>query len=75
MARTANIGLRVEPDLKEAAERAATDDHRSVASLLEKLLTEHLEREGYLKRGVPHSGRSPARPRKLKADSLEVTSA
>ncbi len=47
MARTASIGIRVEPDLKEAAERAAKDDHRTVASLIEKVLTEWLEAKGY----------------------------
>ncbi len=45
MARTAGIGIRVPPEVKEAAERAAADDHRSVASLLEKLLVEYLRKE------------------------------
>jgi hypothetical protein len=67
MARTANIGIRVEPDLKDAADRAAADDHRSVASLVEKLLTEYLEREGYLKRTTTPRGGSSARSRKAKA--------
>lgn len=47
MARTASIGIRVEPELKAAAERAAASDHRSVASLLEKLLVEHLREHGF----------------------------
>ena len=67
MARTANIGIRVEPDLKEAADRAAADDHRSVASLVEKLLIEYLEREGYLKRPATQRGGNSARSRKTKA--------
>lgn len=48
MPKTAAIGVRVDPKIKEAAERAAADDHRSVASLLEKLLTEYLTEKGYL---------------------------
>ena len=56
MVRTASIGIRVEPDLKEAAERAAKDDRRTVASLIEKVLTEWLETKGYMGKG---SGPSP----------------
>ena len=52
MARTASIGIRVEPDLKDAAERAAKDDRRTVASLIEKVLTEWLEQNGYMQRAA-----------------------
>lgn len=52
MARTASIGIRVEPVLKKAAEKAAAADRRTVASLIEKLLVEYLVREGYLKAGA-----------------------
>ena len=48
MAKSAAIGLRVDPRVKIAAENAAADDYRSVASLLEKLLVEHLINNGYL---------------------------
>lgn len=47
--RSASIGIRVQPDVKAAAEKAAQDDHRTLASLIEKLLTEHLKAKGYLK--------------------------
>ncbi len=47
--KTESIFLRVEPDVREAAERAAEADHRSVPSLVEKLLVEHLRAAGYLK--------------------------
>ena len=49
MARTTNIGFRVEPAVKEAAERAAADDRRSLSSLIEKVLIEFLQRRGYLR--------------------------
>ena len=67
MARTASIGLRVEPALLEAAKKAAADDSRSVASLLEKLLKAHLTAHGYTKtetaKAPPAAGRSRGRRR------------
>lgn len=48
MNKTASIGIRVEPATKIAAEKAAADDHRTLASLIEKLLVEHLKAKGYL---------------------------
>lgn len=52
MARTASIGIRVEAAVKEAAEKAAAADRRSLASLIEKLLVEHLEKNGYIRPGA-----------------------
>ena len=46
--KTAQIGFRISPEIKEAAEAAAADDHRSLASLIEKLLVAHLKKRGYL---------------------------
>ena len=40
--KTAQVNLRLEPKLKAAAERAAAKDHRSLTSLVEKLLADHL---------------------------------
>lgn len=51
MVRDASVGLRIEKDLKEIAEKAAADDRRSLASLIEIALEEHLQRKGYLKKG------------------------
>jgi hypothetical protein len=50
MTRSASIGIRVEPEVKAAAEKAAAADRRTVASLIEKLLVEYLEEQGYLKK-------------------------
>ncbi len=47
--KSAQVNLRLPPSLKAAAEKAAADDHRSLTSLVEKLLTEHLKAKGYLK--------------------------
>ena len=41
--KTLQFNMRMTPQLKEAAEKAAADDHRSVASLIEKLLERRLQ--------------------------------
>lgn len=46
--KTAQVNLRIRPELKEAAERAASEDQRSLTSLVEKVLTDHLREKGYL---------------------------
>ncbi len=48
MARSAAIGIRVEPEIKAAAERVAAKDRRTLASLVEKVLVEWLEANGHL---------------------------
>ena len=59
--------LLINPLLKEAAERAASHEHRSVASLIEKLLTDHLRRTGYLPR---HPGADEGiRPHELTSEN------
>jgi len=45
--KTAQVNLRVDPRLKAAADKAAADDHRSLTSLIEKLLSDYLKRKGY----------------------------
>lgn len=47
--RTAPLGLRITPSLKQALERAAEADRRSVASMAEIIITEWLEKHGHLK--------------------------
>lgn len=46
--KTAVLNLRIEPDIKTAAEKAAADDRRSLTSLVEKLLLDYLRDKGYL---------------------------
>jgi hypothetical protein len=43
MARTAAIGIRVEPPVKEALEKLAAADRRTLAAYIEILLVEHIE--------------------------------
>jgi hypothetical protein len=42
------VNLRIAPELKAAAERAAADDHRSLTSLIVKLLSDHCKATGHL---------------------------
>ncbi len=48
MNKTLSLGVRVKPETKEALEKAAEADMRSVSSLIEKYLVERLRDEGYL---------------------------
>ena len=41
--------MRIDPRLKAAAEKAAADDRRSLAGLIEKLLEEYCRERGFLK--------------------------
>jgi predicted HicB family RNase H-like nuclease len=47
--KTGTLNLRIDPNLKSLAEKAAADDRRSLTSLVEKLLADHLKAKGYLK--------------------------
>lgn len=46
--KTAQVNLRITPTLKDAADKAAADDQRSLTSLVEKLLVDYLRDKGYL---------------------------
>jgi hypothetical protein len=46
--RSAQILIRMRPSLKDLAQKAAEADSRSLSSLVEKLLVEHLRAKGLL---------------------------
>jgi hypothetical protein len=48
MSKTAAIGIRVEPEIKEAVAVAAKMERRSVASYLEKLIVDDLGNKGLM---------------------------
>jgi hypothetical protein len=48
--KAATLNLRIEPELKAAAEKAAADDRRSLTSLIETLLADYLKRKGYFRK-------------------------
>lgn len=50
---TVQVNFRVSPELKDAAEAAAAADHRSLTSLILKLLTDHCRATGYLPPEIP----------------------
>ena len=47
--KSATLNIRIDPTLKAAVDKFAADDHRSITSLIEKLLTDYLRANGYLK--------------------------
>jgi hypothetical protein len=55
--RSTQFNMRIDPELKEAAEEAAAGDRRSLSSLVEKLLTDYCREHGYLTK----DGRLPGR--------------
>lgn len=48
MAKSSAISVRVTEETKQAVEKAAEEDGRSMASYVERLLTTHLKEKGYL---------------------------
>jgi hypothetical protein len=47
--KSAQFIMRIDPELKAAAIKAAADDRRSLAGLIERLLEEYCRQYGYLK--------------------------
>jgi predicted HicB family RNase H-like nuclease len=47
--KTTQFNMRMDPELKEVAEKAAAADRRSLASLVEKLLEDYCRGHGFLK--------------------------
>lgn len=58
---SAQINLRIDPELKGAAEQAALADRRSLSALIKKLLTDYCEAEGFL---GERRGRRPSKPKR-----------
>lgn len=48
MGQTTPLGVRIEQETKAALEKAAKDDRRSMASLVDKIITDWLRDRGYL---------------------------
>ena len=47
--KAAALGIRLDPEIKEALARAAEADRRTVSSMAEKILADWLKERGYLK--------------------------
>ncbi len=52
MVRSASLGIRVEPVVKDALEKAAKADRRTVAAYIEMLIVADLESRGFLPKGA-----------------------
>jgi hypothetical protein len=50
MVKEAAISVRLDTRIKAAIDKAAADDHRSTASLVEKILADWAKANGYLKK-------------------------
>jgi hypothetical protein len=48
--RSVQINLRVTPQFKAALDKAAAADNRPVSNLIEKVMTDYLKKEGFLKK-------------------------
>ena len=48
--KTAQVNLRLDPQLKALADKAAAADNRSLTSLVEKLMSDYLKKNGYLQK-------------------------
>lgn len=49
MAKNAAFTVRISDEIKQAAEKAAREDHRTVASLIEMVLVRYLRERGFLR--------------------------
>lgn len=58
MRKDSTYTLRIDSKVKEALKAAARKDHRTVSSLLEKLIFDYLIKEGY---DLPEDGQGPKR--------------
>jgi hypothetical protein len=58
--KTTQFTMRMDPEVKEAAERGAADDRRSLSSLIEVLLVDYCRKRGLL----TEDGRLPKRREK-----------
>jgi hypothetical protein len=56
--KTAQFNMRMDPDLKEVAEKAAAADRRSLSSLIEKLLEDYCRISASSSRSAREDGRT-----------------
>ncbi|WP_309395948.1 hypothetical protein [Cerasicoccus maritimus] len=62
---TVNLSISITPILRDAARQAASEDQRSLSSLIASLLKEHLCAEGYLTATLERKDRSFRRTSRL----------
>ncbi len=67
MSKTAVISIRTDPKLKEALEWCAAEDHRSLAGLVEKILSDFTAERGWYKPEMPKKPRTYRVPKQPKS--------
>ncbi len=55
--KTATLTLRIEPEIKQALQRAAELEHRSIANMIEVLIREHCRVKGIATGGTRNNKR------------------
>ena len=70
--KTAQIIFRIDPNLKEAAEKAAAQDRRSLTSLIERVLAKHLRNRRLLTNRPPPPKEAARTALKLAAREIEA---
>lgn len=58
--KTATLTLRIEPEIKQALQRAAEREHRSIANMVEVLVLEHCKAKG-IAAGPPTNNKRSAK--------------
>lgn len=59
--KTSSLGVRVQPHIKSALDKAADADNRSTSSLVEKILGDWLRAKGFLARVAAEPGEHPTK--------------
>jgi hypothetical protein len=49
MGKLPSLGIKVDPEIKDALQRAAAQESRSVSNMINKILVDWLRANGYLK--------------------------
>jgi hypothetical protein len=70
--KTAQITFRIDPNLKDAAEKAAAQDRRSLTSLIERVLAKHLRNRRLLTNRPPPPKEAARTALKLAAREIEA---
>lgn len=76
MPRMPNLSFRIPPEVKDALARAASNDQRSVSSLVLKILTDWLRQNGYLPASVEPTAapEAPTQARKRPGRKVRIRS-
>jgi len=72
MGKTPSLGVRLQPEVKAALQRAAKEDVRSVSSLVEKILLGWLTEHGHMKAPPAPKAAAPKAAARKKAGAAKA---